>query len=290
MLTRIIARAAPLFVLAVILPAQAAAQERARTAVEVRLLGGYFRPGLSELSDAFAGYRDAETAGAVLGSDASLRRSIASSIDGDDGFGGGAGGALEIGVSRRFGNAHQRRAGIGVQLRYDRAGAGYVTNSTAGSGRRDETVELAQAALVPRLSFVGSAATASVGVTAGVGRLRYRNESRTQLVSSSGRVAEPSGGFSGDKAVWSAGVFGELERSLTGRVSVLGRVGYEYLPPVDLAISGSDIDAAYRNAVTTPYPRQLGFPTAEGVLSDRPASIDLSGFRVHLGINIRPRW
>ena len=279
----------PLLGTAALAPTAAVSQEGARPTIEVRLLGGYVRPSLSGLEEAFAQYRMAETAGTPLGSDPTLRRSVAGSVSGGSEFD-GIGGALEVGGSMALGGATSRRVGLALQLGYERVGTQYEADFAGGMpGSREESLQLARAAVVPRYAFGMRGLTASVGASVGLMRIQYRSKAFTELTSQSGRTANPSARFSGDETTWTAGLSGEVKRTLASRLALLGRVGYEYAPEVEIAVTGSDIDAAYRNQLTRPYSPVLAFPETDGTMGTRPVPVDVSGIRLQLGLEYQIR-
>jgi hypothetical protein len=274
---------------ALLAPGAAVAQESARPAVEVRLLGGLVNPGLAGLNEAFAGYRAAEQSGAPLRREPGVRRAVAGEIAGDERFGAGVGGALEVGISRAAGS-EGRRLGLGVRLGYDRVRAGYSASFQDGrEGSREELLQISRVSLVPRYSFVTPAFTATLGATAGVGRLEYRNDARTALVSPSGASTNPSAGFAGHDSFWSVGGLAEVERRLFGRASLTAGIGYDHVPTVELPVSGSDFDAPYRSLSTDPFPTPtlLAFPEEGGTMGEKPVPVDLSGWRAEAGVRLR---
>ncbi len=275
---------------ALLAPGAASAQ---RASVDLRVSGGFVDPGLSGLSEAFAGYRAAERAGDPLRRQPDVRRAVAREIAGDEGFGRGVGGALELGVSRALrSETFGQRLGLGLRLGYDRVGADYSASFQGGSvGSREERVQVARLSLVPRYSVVLPAFTATLGASAGIGRLDYRSDARTTLLSPSGAVTNPSAGFAGHDTFWSVGGLAEGERRLTQRLSLTAAVGYDHVPTVELPVAGSDVDAPFRSLSTDPFPTPtlLSFPEAGGTMGEKPVPVDLSGWRAEVGVRLRLR-
>ena len=281
---------------AFIAPAALAAQPGLRPALQVRVLGGYVRPAAEQLSDAFQAYRAAETAGAALGADPAFRRGVARVVDGDDGFGGGVSTAVEIGGVLPFGSGVRadgsaaQTVGVAVQLGYDRTEAAYTTEFAQGSsGGREELVEAGRLMLVPSFDRNMGAWSAGFGGSAGAVRVRYRSEQSAAVVGPSGNASVANGGFSGAFTTWGAGVFVHGSRQVGSGFGITARLGYEYVAPEEVAVTGTDIDAAVRDQNRSPYPSRLGRPSADGTLGADPVTVDLSGFRFHLGFGYELR-
>ncbi len=281
---------------AVLAPASLAAQSGLRPALQVRVLGGYVRPAAEQLSEAFQAYQAAETAGAALAADPVFRRGVARAVDGDDGFGGGVSAAVEIGAALPFGSgvradgSAERTVGLAVHLGYDRTEAAYSTEFSQGSsGGRDELLEAGRLMLVPSFDRSVGAWSVGFGGSAGALHVRYRSEQAAAIVGPSGNASVANGGFSGAFTTWGAGVFVQGGRQVRSRLGITARVGYEYVAPGELAVTGTDVDAAVRDQNRNPYPSRLGRPSGDGTLGAEPVEIDLSGFRLHVGLGYQLR-